>query len=97
MESFLDTLIDRKDLMAWRADRARSLVRSLAIVQSTFGVEAIDMRYSWSAQNNAVLLASLLRLVAPPQVGDSTPRFLLLLLLLLLLLHLLLFLFLHLQ
>ena len=65
---FLDTLIDRKELMNWRQDRARSLGRLLEIVQNTLGVEGIDIRYSWSAQNNTILLESLLRMVVPPEV-----------------------------
>ena len=68
---FLDTLIDRKDLMNWRQDRARSLTRLLDIVRTTLGVEGIDIRYSWSAQNNTILLESLLRLVAPVEVYRS--------------------------
>jgi len=67
-EAFLDTLVDRRDLMAWRQDRAKGLTALLEVVKGTLGVDAVDIRYSWSAQNNATLLDALLALATPPQV-----------------------------
>ena len=66
--AFLDTLVDRRDLMAWRQDRAKGLTALLEVVKGTLGVDAVDIRYSWSAQNNATLLDALLALATPPQV-----------------------------
>lgn len=60
---FLDSLIDRKDLIAWRIRRNQELGRVQDVVQASLGCSSIELRYSWSAQNNAVLFASLLSLV----------------------------------
>ena len=60
---FLDSLIDRKDLIAWRIKRNLELNRMQEIVQSILGCSSVELRYSWSAQNNAVLFASLLSLI----------------------------------
>ena len=68
---FLDTLVDRRDLMAWRQERALGLTAVLEVVKATLGVEAVDIRYSWSAQNNVTMLDALLSLARPPQVGGT--------------------------
>ena len=41
---FLDTLIDRKDLMTWRYDRMQNFLRVRDILQHTLGVDDIDIR-----------------------------------------------------
>jgi hypothetical protein len=61
LELFLDSLTDRKELMAWRLERSERLDRLRDVVKSMLGVEAVEFRYSWSAENNTILLLSLLR------------------------------------
>jgi len=63
VSSFLDTLIDRKEIMLWRQQRMLSFLKMKDILQDVLGVKSIDLRLSWSAQNNAYLMASLLRLI----------------------------------
>lgn len=63
VSSFLDTLIDRKEIMLWRQQRMISFLKIKNILQEVLGVKSIDLRLSWSAQNNAYLMASLLRLI----------------------------------
>ena len=69
---FLDSLIDRKDLVAWRVRRNEELARVQDEVQTVLGCSSISLRYSWSAQNNAVLFASLLSLVE--SIGESRTK-----------------------
>lgn len=60
---FLDTIADRRDLMTWRQARNASFLGIQGILQSILGCDRIDLRYNWSAQNNAVLFSSLLSLL----------------------------------
>ena len=63
VSAFLDTLIDRKELMIWRQQRMINFLKMNDTLKEVLGVTHIDMRLSWSAQNNAYLMASLLRLI----------------------------------
>jgi len=63
VSAFLDTLIDRKELMIWRRQRMMNFLKMNDTLKEVLGVSHIDMRLSWSAQNNAYLMASLLRLI----------------------------------
>jgi len=60
---FLDSLSDRKDLMAWRRQRQEKLQRLIGVVQSLLKCDEIELRYSWSAQSNAILFGQLLSLL----------------------------------
>ena len=60
---FLDSLNDRKDLMSWRRQRQEKLQRLIGVVQSILKCDAIELRYSWSAQSNAILFGHLLGLL----------------------------------
>ena len=63
VSAFLDTLIDRKELMIWRQQRMLSFLKMNDTLKEVLGVNHIDMRLSWSAQNNAYLMMHLLRLI----------------------------------
>ncbi len=73
IEAFLETLIDRKDLMSWRLDAKNSLENLILILQNILGVDAISIRVSWSAQNNRMLISNLLRLVQDPTLNLYLP------------------------
>lgn len=60
ISSFLETLTDRKELMNWRLDRSLQYSRLKDVVIQSFGLEDIDIRIGWSAQNKCVLLGTLL-------------------------------------
>jgi hypothetical protein len=60
LESFLDLLLERRDLLAWRKERNAIMARLMDVLQSTLGVDAIEMRYNWSAANNAKMFKQLL-------------------------------------
>ena len=63
VSAFLDTLIDRKEIMTWRQQRMISFLRMKEMLQEVLGVDSIHLHLSWSAQNNAYLMSSLLRLI----------------------------------
>jgi hypothetical protein len=63
LETFLDSLTDRKELMVWRLERSERLDRLRDVVKGMLGVEAVEFRYSWSAENNTILLQRLLHTV----------------------------------
>ena len=73
IEAFLETLIDRKDLMKWRLDAKNSLENLKLILQNIIGVDSISIRVSWSAQNNRMLINNLLRLVQDPELNLYLP------------------------
>ena len=63
IDNFLDSLIDRRDLMNWRHEHRVSQDALIDIVKSTLGVDKIHFRVSWSAQNYVMLLTRLLSLI----------------------------------
>lgn len=73
IEAFLETLIDRKDLMDWRLDAKNNLENLKLILQNIIGVDSISIRVSWSAQNNRMLINNLLRLVQDPELNLYLP------------------------
>lgn len=63
LEAFMDHLIERRDLLLWRSDQRLHFIRLQEILRNTLGVKAIEFRYSWSAQNNTVLIHAILSLI----------------------------------
>ena len=63
IERFLDSLLERRELLQWRERRKTALLGIIDVVKSTLGVEKIEMRYTWSAQNNAFMFTNLLKLL----------------------------------
>jgi hypothetical protein len=59
--------------MAWRQERSRALERLQDIVKHTLGVDHIELRYSWSAQNNTVMFLSLMKFIEPLYVQLKLP------------------------
>lgn len=53
VKTFLDSLIDRKELMTWRFERMQNFVRVRDILQHTLGVEGIDIRYGYNTNHPA--------------------------------------------
>lgn len=84
VDQFLDSLLERRDLLDWREQRRVQLSRITDIVRETLGVDAVEMRYNWSAANNAKMFRSLLALieethkngysVSVEQMKDSSTR-----------------------
>ena len=73
VSAFLDTLIDRKELMIWRQQRMVNFLKMNDTLKEVLGVENIDLRLSWSAQNNSYLMASLLRLIESERTSMCLP------------------------
>lgn len=63
VSAFLDTLIDRKEIIIWRQQRMKSFEIVKDELKIVLGVESIDLRLSYSAENNAIMMKSLLRLI----------------------------------
>jgi len=63
VERFLDSLLERRELLDWREQRRIQLSLITDVVRKTLGVDAVEMRYNWSAANNAKMFLSLLALI----------------------------------
>ena len=63
MSEFLESLLDRKELIKWKFEKKQQFIRILNEVKHKLGVKDIEIRYSWSAENNSILFLSLLKLI----------------------------------
>ena len=63
VEEYLQTLVDRRDIIAWREERRARFQEILKDLQKQLGVRAIDIRYNWSAESNIVMLRTLMSLI----------------------------------
>jgi hypothetical protein len=64
--------IYRKDLMAWRSERSQQVRHTMEECTRRFGLRGIELRTSWSSQNNIMLINRLLDTLAP-QEGEGAP------------------------
>ena len=60
--AFLDSLTDRRSLIQWRQDRKKMLHECIQRILHHTGACGVEFRTSWSAQNNMVLLSSILQM-----------------------------------
>jgi len=68
IEEYLASLVDRAEILTWRAERRGRFLQCVEELQHTLGVEEIDIRYSWGAESNITMLTTLLRLVDEERV-----------------------------
>lgn len=61
--AFLDSLTDRRSLIQWRQDRKKMLYACIKNIMELTGACGVEFRTSWSAQNNMVLLSTILQMI----------------------------------
>ena len=69
LEPFLGALLDRRELMSWRYERQQALKKIVDSCRDLLGVDEVEIRYSWSAQNHAKMFSMLLDILHEKQ-GD---------------------------
>ena len=71
--SFLESLTDRRSLIAWRQDQKAVLNHFANNLIAITGISGIEFRNSWSAQNNTILLSSILHLIETSKCQLTLP------------------------
>ena len=63
LEPFFEALIDKRELMSWRYERQQALNKIVQSCQNLLGVDDVEIRYTWSAQNHAKMFSMLLNIL----------------------------------
>lgn len=63
VQQFFESIGDKKELIAWRADRKSTLNKLEDELKEKLQIDNIEYRHSWSAQNNSQMLRLLIKLV----------------------------------
>eukprot|EP01036_Dinobryon_divergens_P026070 gene26070-34675_t len=61
--AFLNSLTDRRNLIQWRQDRKKMLYEYIQNIMQLTGACGVEFHTSWSAQNNMVLLSTILQMI----------------------------------